>query len=1085
MDATTDNLFTNTNKAMMRKALLLLLGLLTGSTLLMAAPVKLEQAQQRALQFVNQLNRHGGSRSLHLARQQPRLAQATAGAASYYVFNVGDNQGFVMVSGDDRTAEILGYATDGSFVEAELPDNLRAWLQGYQDQIDWMDQHGYQPRMAAKAPARTAIAQLLTTTWDQDGPYNLFCPTFLSTTELCVTGCVATAMAQVLAYYGLKEGKPTGTTKPIPAYDCRKNWTDYGKMHINEKPVCTFDWANMLPSYNGSETDAQKQAVARLMEYCGASINMNYGNVANGGSSAYTQDVDDALKNYFSFDGTFTDREGYTYPQWENLIYNELAEGRPVLYGGRSSGGGHAFVVDGYQGDGLFHVNWGWGGWRDSYFVLSVLNPGDNSGIGASTSNDGYSYDQDAIIGIKPLTGTPAEEPLAMSLSQLSISGNTVSYLAYNLTGAENTFDLGLAFTTAEGTILKVMDNYKNRTFGLNSGNNFTFEISGSDMSAGTYHLVPVSKLSSAANWVVISAPKIYVEAVFDGAGNVTLTKYPQDFNLSVTNIIVKGSRFSGQKQDVEATILNEGGEFYGALYFFASQTDTKGDAANHGGATILKDESVDMVFNFTPNAPGTWNLWVATDEIGNNVIGTSTVEIAEDPYTPTGDFMVSALTIQGADGEWQVLPDGTRTVDVLNETGDITISATIKNVTAGSITVPDNYFRFTLQKKNSDDTWGNVASYVNSGALTISAGGEATWNGMPYGSRPYGTYRFMLRISDAEVDGHHVFNTAKEKIAIWNSDGTSGRQLLTDNTIPVEPTTDVVDLTGYADLSSYAITPSSNANCLYLLAEGAAVPAALTGKNVVIGSTAPSITIEDNANGFFSPVAFTAQEISYTRTFTTGYASDGSGWTTITLPFSVTSVTTGTEVLDWCHSASDEGKNFYLMEFSTDDASSVSFSHAANFQAQTPYLIAVAGPEFGDKWNLVGKPITFSAANATVPANKTIVTSGTNYRFHGNMTSMETTNMYKLNDAGTNFQLTASTSEHPFRAYFIDNGGSATSLHITFDGGQATGIADVTDSQADSQQQGVYNLNGVRLGQSLQQLPAGIYIVNGKKVIK
>ncbi len=1072
----------------MKKTLLLLLGLLTGTTLLTAAPVTLEQAQQRAQQFiVQQLGRHSSSQSLHLAQQQPRLEQAQADEACYYVFNVGTNQGFVIVSGDDRTTEILGYATDGTFNTNDMPDNMRAWLQGYQDQMKWMDEHNYQP--VAKLPAKPAIAYLLTTTWNQGAPYNNFCPLFLNTTERCVTGCVATAMAQVLAYYGLSEGKPASTTQTIPGYSCSTNWSGYGQMYVSAKSVTTFDWSNMLTNYAAStDNNPQNNAVARLMEYCGASIQMNYGIARNSGSSAYNSDVAPALHNYFNFDGEFTVRDSYSYEQWDNLIYTELAASRPVLFSGQSSGGGHAFVIDGYNGDGLYHVNWGWGSHCDGYFVLSILNSNDNSGIGASSSDDGYSFGQNAVIGIKPATGPSAETPLSMSLyGSLSITGTTIKFGAFNWTGAENTFDIAVAITDVDGNIQKVKPITTSYTFGPNNGS-FSFQstISDSDMTgAGTYHVVPVSKLSTATEWVVMTQPKEYVEAVFDGTGNVSLTLFPQDYSLSTTPMIVKGTKYAGQKQNVNVTVVNEGsGEFYGVLYLFASQTATKGEYQNHGGATILGGESMDMQFNFTPSVAGTWNLWVATDEEGNNVIGTGTVEIENDPYTPEGNFMVTTLTIQDADGDWQVQSDGTRTIDVLNTTGDIILSPTFKNLTSTNYNIGTGSIHFELQSWNGSE-WKSMSYYSNSSELTINAGSQVQFGDMPFSSMPYGKYRFVLSVGGSVTDTHYVFYTAKEKIPTWAADGTPIRQLVTSNSIVVDADATVADLSRLADLSSYTITPNSNPNCLYLLANGATTPSVLEGKNVVVGSEAEQITLVDNGtNGFFSPIAFTTQNISYTRTFTKGYASDGSGWTTITLPFNVAKVTTGMQELDWCHNSSDEGKNFYLMEFTSDAMSTVNFSHAETFKANTPYIIAVAGSEFGTAWDLTNKSITFSATATTVPASTTILTSGTNYRFFGNMNSMDATKMYKLNNDGTKFQLTSSDEVEPFRAYFVDNGGGATSLGIGIDG-LATGIADITVRPTAPQQQGVYNLSGVRVADSLQQLPAGIYIVNGKKVIK
>ena len=207
----------------MRKKLLLLMGLVM-SVVAMAAPVTLQQAQQRAQQF---MARRGTAHNMRLAKQQLRIEQAQQDNAYYYVFNVGEQQGFVIVSGDDRTPDILGYADSGSFSDQDMPDNMRAWLQGYEDQMKWMEEQGIQQKAPKKINGTHAsISPLLTCTWNQTAPYNNETPTYYGQTGWddqgnpvygdihCVTGCVATAMAQVMYYHRW----PQAATTAIPSY---------------------------------------------------------------------------------------------------------------------------------------------------------------------------------------------------------------------------------------------------------------------------------------------------------------------------------------------------------------------------------------------------------------------------------------------------------------------------------------------------------------------------------------------------------------------------------------------------------------------------------------------------------------------------------------------------------------------------------------------------------------------------------------------------------------------------------------------------------------------------------------------------
>ena len=203
-------------------------------------------------------------------------------------------------------------------------------------------------------------------------------------------------MAQVMNYHKW----PQAATAEIPAYTS----SPYG-LNLPALPATTFDWANMKDSYSGSYTDAEAEAIATLMQYCGWSVEMEYGPAS--GTSII--EVVEALKTYFDYDATtqIAVRSCYTADQWADLIYHELAHGRPVFYMGQSSSSGHAFVCDGYKNESemdFFHINWGWGGVSDDYFVLSALDP-DHQGIGGSSSTDGFSYDQVAAIGIQRAGG--------------------------------------------------------------------------------------------------------------------------------------------------------------------------------------------------------------------------------------------------------------------------------------------------------------------------------------------------------------------------------------------------------------------------------------------------------------------------------------------------------------------------------------------------------------------------------------------------------------------------------------------------------------------------------------------------------
>ena len=368
-------------------------------TIATAESVTPQQALEQARSFM-QRREADGSRPRKAPGRQALQLKMVGEESGLYLFNVSDGEGFVIVSNDDRTAPILGYSDSGTLDPARMPENMRWWLQEYANQIAWMEENGItaKPASQAAAPKRRShitapIGPLLSTTWDQVWPYNLQCPE-LATDYYCATGCVATAMAQVMKHFNY----PAAPKKDIAKYT-HWHFGDLGPL-----TSVTFDWANMLDTYNtekskSTDTEEAKNAVATLMKYCGYSVQMNYWE----SSGTTTSLVATALKEYFDYNKTttqFISRSFYSYETWRDIIYYEPRQNRPVVYGGSAADNGHAFVCDGYQYDGmidLFHINWGWSGNSDGYFVLSVLNPS-QQGAGGSPTASAYTFGQEHVV---------------------------------------------------------------------------------------------------------------------------------------------------------------------------------------------------------------------------------------------------------------------------------------------------------------------------------------------------------------------------------------------------------------------------------------------------------------------------------------------------------------------------------------------------------------------------------------------------------------------------------------------------------------------------------------------------------------
>ena len=305
------------------------------------------------------------------------------------------------------------------------------------------------------------IAKTTTSLWDQLAPYNNECPLVTTYNDLActdqrreamrpATGCAATAMAQVLYVwrdeYAKPEVKEGKLTQDIPA---RNNVVYQSAEKEGEKedakdvPVylkytdeaipatTTIDWANLIDEYTernaegkividengGKGTPEQKAAVANLMHICAALNEMQYGTIYSGGSGAYPYAGVKGASKYLGFtNARFEQQLMYEYGEWVQRLYNELKVAKAVCFGGTSSSGGHAFVIDGYSKEDLFHVNWGWSGVANEapedggYYRLNSLLP-INQGTGGAVVNDGYRLDQSFITGLYPNAPAPTEEP--------------------------------------------------------------------------------------------------------------------------------------------------------------------------------------------------------------------------------------------------------------------------------------------------------------------------------------------------------------------------------------------------------------------------------------------------------------------------------------------------------------------------------------------------------------------------------------------------------------------------------------------------------------------------------------------------
>lgn len=621
-----------------RRTFILSLLVLFAASMAMAAPRSVQQARQEVLQLMNKQSASLARGQKSAAVAEPRLVfskakKTPAEGAYYYVFSAGKGQGFAIASGDDRLPAIIGYTVSGDYDADNLPVNFVSFMQAYQDYVD----NASDTELAQVSLWRNStdaihedVDPLMKSTWGQSDPYDIMCPLykiFEGRPIYCSTGCVATAMAQILYYYK----HPVSLQADIPVYDHRLSAISAGEI---------YDWDNMLDNYAGKETETQNNAVAKLMLHVGCAVKMSYGLE----SSASTGAAAEAFSKYFGMDKDlekYVLRGSYDIEAWDGMLYHELIEGRPVFYEGQSTGGGHAFVVHGYS-DGLYYVNWGWNGWCDGYFDITILNPNSTAGIGASNSDDGYSMNNGMIIGIQPDNGIvdDIQKTFLTSYNSLTLSGGringstlqgTVKCSPFNTNLTEGSVSVSIGYQDSDGSYIKVgtgtglvcaYENLPPSYYYPEVSFNISFQFEENK----TYRLCLIESQDQ-VNWRPCDGEDMTALTLQVQNGSIVIPPAAQPSISGVTTLNKISGGYATMKNRIDVTVTNTGDrEYYDRVYVLVSNTNNRPNGYTYAaGITAPVGGNTTFTFNYTPMSAGIYNFWILDADL--HEIGKSSIE--------------------------------------------------------------------------------------------------------------------------------------------------------------------------------------------------------------------------------------------------------------------------------------------------------------------------------------------------------------------------------------------------------------------------------------------------------------------------
>lgn len=622
----------------MKKYLLSTYLVLFSFLLTMAAPVDEQSARRIASDFLrSKMPQVTRAASGELTRAITGIADGDS--AGIYVFNC--DGGFVVISADDELPSVLAYGLKNSYDAQTAPPAMQAMLEAYNHAVN------SSVKTRATVPTHADISPLIKTQWNQNTPYNNNCP--VESGVNCPTGCVATAVAQIMYYH---------------------KWPE------------TFNWDAMKTSYTSEDAGDAVEAVAKLMADVGEKVYMQYGAES---SSAHDMDACEALRIRYGYseNTNYIERSCYTAKGWDEVIYNELAANRPVFYGGLSASSGqgivgHAFILDGYQakdGVGYFHVNWGWGGSSDDYFLISVLNP-EQQYTGGNAGSSGYSFGQSALVGVEKGELSDAKS-MRLCLCSCTIKSDKGTYTrnsasenfpaiqlmlgVYNSTLPQEARHYDLAYALyKDNKLVEIIDSISldklTESEALNYLYGGTFDTGsfafGKDLADGTYQLRTLSRETGKSLWQqAMGATCRYIELTING-NQMTTKAYGKFDEESVSKFIVNSVTVSencevGKPITITVNVTDKNKTNNAPLFLYGNasleQGTDKFQLLTGGGTNLEAGETGDVVLEYTPQRAGNFVFYLSGDR----------TELTDSLYRfeakVTGVALIMEMEVEGA----------------------------------------------------------------------------------------------------------------------------------------------------------------------------------------------------------------------------------------------------------------------------------------------------------------------------------------------------------------------------------------------------------------------------------------------------